>query len=99
MTVSTQRSATLSGAQLIEVFLKELAQFVRSNPDKEFDGTPREIVEEVIARSFRFGGCTEKSIDDLSRQMAMAIRSKGGRYGLGYEILSKSEGRIRVMMS
>ena len=96
MTVNTRTSAVLSGPKVVQVFLAELSDFVRHHPDREVDGKSRQIVEEVVSRSSRFGSCTEKTIDNLSHQLTMAIKHQGERYRLAYERLS-SDGRLKVV--
>lgn len=87
---------TLTGPRIIQVFLGELSDYVRRHPDQEVDGMAREIVEEVVATSSRFVDCTEKTIENLSHQLTMAITHKGGGYRLGYRRLS-DQGRIKVV--
>ena len=94
MTMSTQKASTLSGPRLVQALLEELSMVVRRNPDHEVEGMPREIIEEVVMRTDRFSDCSEKCIDDLSRQLAMAVRAKGRPFHLRYEMLTG--GRIKV---
>lgn len=99
MTMSTPTAparVALTGPRIIQVFLGELSDFVRRHPDQEVDGTARQIVEEVVTTSSRFADCTEKTIENLSHQLTMAITHKGGGYRLGYRRLS-DQGRIKVV--
>ena len=96
MTVTTRESATLSGPRLVQAFLVELSDFVRHHPNQAVVGAPRQIVEEVIAGSARFADCTEKTIENLSHQLTMAITHKGARYRLAYECLA-SQRLVRVV--
>lgn len=84
----------LTGQVLVDTFLQELSVFIRRSPDHEFTGTPKELVEEVVLRTTKFSECKEGCIENLSRQVAMAVRSKGRPYHLRYEILGG--GRIKV---
>ncbi len=93
MTVST-RTSVLSGPNLIQVFLAELSDFVRRHPDREVDDVPRQIVEQVVSCSSRFADCTEKTIENLSHQLTMAVKYKGERYRLVYRRLA--DGRVKV---
>ncbi len=95
MTLSAHKQkVALTGQPLIEAFLDELSRFIRRVPDHEFTGTPREIVEEVLLRTDRFTACEDECLGNLSRQVAMAVNSKGRPFHLRYEMLSG--GRIRV---
>lgn len=94
MAMSTQKVSTSTGHQRVQMLLEELTKVVRRNPDHEVEGTPREIIEEVVMRTDRFSDCSEKCIDDLSKQLAMAVKAKGRPFHLRYERLSG--GRIKV---
>lgn len=94
MTVNTRTSAVLSGPKLVQVFLGELSDFIRRHPDREVDGAPRQIVEQVVSCSTRFADCTEKTIENLSHQLTMAVKYKGERYRLAYHRLT--DGRVKV---
>lgn len=96
MTLNSRTSATLSGPKVVQVFLAELSEFVRHHPDREVDGMSRQIVEEVVSCSSRFVSCTDKTIDNLSHQLTMAIKHQGQRYRLAYERLS-NDGRLKVV--
>ena len=93
MAVNTKTPA-LSGPQFVEAFLEELAWCVERTPGRMISGRPAQIVERVIDCTDRFVGCSEKRIQDLSRQVAMAVRAKGLRYHLRYE--PQTDGRIMV---
>ena len=94
MPMSAKTKPALTGPRLVQAFLEELSTFVRRCPDHEFSGAPMEIVEEVVVRTDRFSGCSDKCIQDLSRQLAMAVKAQGRRYRLRYEMIGG--GRIKV---
>lgn len=96
MTVGAANKSALTGPKLVQAFLEELSKFLRRCPDHEYIGTPAEIVEEVVLHTDRFGGCGEECVQNLSRQMAMAIKAQGRRYNLCYEPAANRRLRVAV---
>lgn len=94
MTVSSQTKSALSGPAMVEGFLEELAWCIERTPGRSMSGLPSEIVEIVLDCTDRFVGCSQARIEGLSRQLAMAVKAKGGRFHLRYEPLTR--GRIKV---
>lgn len=97
MTVGAANKSALTGPKLVQAFLEEVSSYVRRTPSGRTEGTAQEIVWDVVADTERFSGCSSKSINDLSRQLAMAVQAHGRRYGIRYERLSG--GRIRVAVA
>lgn len=85
----------LAGPQLVKTFLSELTGYVLGTPDGFVDGTPQEIVENVVSQSDKFASCSDSSVNNLAHQVAMSVRAQGAQYGLVYERLS-NDGRIKV---
>ena len=77
---------------LFEAFLRELHGWLCNVPGVEYEGTPHEIVEEVVRNTDRFADYDDEALNHLRQCMVMAIRHKGSQLGLMVEkvnLLSK----------
>lgn len=86
----------LTGPELVDVFLRELVVRVRIAPNGRLDGSPKEIVEEVVRNTDRFRSCNDGYIENLTKQIAQAVSRKGSVLQLRYELLDRGLIRIAI---
>lgn len=89
------RSQPTQGPGLVELFLQELARYTSRAPGSEVSGTPHEIAEGVLMNSMQFTGCKDAAVQNLSRQLVMAVNRQGRRYGLACRQIGHN--RIQVV--
>lgn len=97
MTMTAQKVSTMTGPQLVHAFLDECSIHLNQVSEGCAEGTPQEIVWDVVADTARFDGCSAKAINGLARQLVMAVQAHGHRYSL--RCMRLADGRIKVAVA
>ena len=85
MVAKAEASTVLKSGRLFEAFVRELHGWLHSVPGVEYQGTPAEIVDEVVSNTDRFVYCDDETIDRLRKCMVMAIHGRWNKLGLMVE--------------